>query len=957
MGCALQGARAWRLALAVAIAAPGLAASIQMPEADAATFGVSKWEAGTCTDASCTDGTPSFFYTQAAGHPNFGITDFRFASEESSGLAGEVYRPIGHVRDVRVDLPVGLAVNPEATPTCSEAQIQAKESLCPPASQVGEEEATGTVDATEEVLKLLGLPKLGPGALSAPITVTEKFPVYDLERKPGQPARFGVEVNSPTVSLLGLKSVIYLEGGLSWYHEPEAAGGESSGVSTGDYHEYFEIRNIPEMPELVESKLIFWGRPHEYNAAAPERSFITMPSACEGPQTTLLHVDSHETPGQFLAYENTTPVGVSGCGSLEYEPTIALQPETTQSDAPDGPELSVHVPQTTDRPSEDDSPDLRETKIALPEGMTLDPSAANGLQACSDSQFKLGTDQPIECPPQSILGTVAVDAPGIPAGSLTGEVYLGTPKSSDPASGQEYRVLLGAQAPAYGVGLRLEGKVSADPSTGRLTATFSDLPPVPFEELRLKLKGGPTAPLANPLACGAALTLGSFLSYSGRPPATPNAAFGVDFDGRHGVCPAPLPFGVAQSTTVSSTAAGSSTSLTLSLARGEGQQYIAQLSTMLPAGLIGLIPAVPRCGEADASTGNCPAATEIGTAGVTIGSGPDPLALPPGPVYLTGPYDGAPFGLAVVTNAEKVGPFDYGTITTRAKVEIDPYTARVSVVSQLPVVVGGAPVRLRSLEVTIDRPRFLLDPTSCRQLGTDTRLTSTFGLGAGVSSPFQASGCGGLGFEPTVSATTDATTSRREGASLKVSVSERRHQADIRSVEVTLPKRLVARLATLNHACLESVFAADPSSCPEGSKVGSVRVTTPALPGVLRGGAYFVSQGGAAFPDLDLVLEGDGVTVILVGDTEIKGSFTYSRFPSLPDVPIDSFALSLPRGPYSALSANAKLCPRALYMPTTITGQNGKVLTRRTRIHVAGCKKQRGVHERRSKRRHRRRGR
>ncbi len=954
MGRTLRGGRGRLLALAVAIAVPGLLASIESPVADAAAFGVSKWEAGTCTDASCTDSTPSFFYTQAAGHPNVGITDFRFASEESSGLAGEVYRPIGHVRDVRVDLPTGLSVNPEATPTCSEAQIEAEESLCPPASQVGEDEATGTVDATEEVLKLLGLPKLGLGVLATPITVTEKFPVYDLERKPGEAARFGVEVNSPTISLLGLKSVVYLEGGLSWYQEPEAGGGESSGVTTGDYHEYFKIQNIPQVPELVESKLIFWGRPHEYNAAAPERSFITMPSACEGPQTTLLHVDSYETPGQFLAYANKTPVGASGCGSLEYQPTIAQQPETTQSDAPDGAEFNVHVPQATDRPGEDDSPDLRETQITLPEGMTLDPSAANGLQACADSQFKLGSDQPIECPSQSIVGTVAVDAPGIPNGSLTGTVYLGTPKSNDPASGQEYRVLVAAQAPAYGIGLRLEGRVSADPGTGRLTATFSDLPPVPFEEMRLKFKGGPTAPLANPLGCGAALTSGTFFPYSGGSPATPNAAFGVDFDGKHGACPVPLPFGVAQSTAVSSTAAASGTSFALALARGQGQQYIAQLSTALPEGMNGLIPAVPRCGEADASAGNCPADTEIGTVNVTIGSGPDPLALPPGPVYLTGPYDGAPFGLAIVTDAEKVGPFDYGTITTRAKIEINPYTARVSVVSPLPVVVGGAPIRLRSLEVTIDHSGFLLDPTSCRQLSTDTKLTSTFGLDAGVSSPFQASDCGGLGFKPTLSASTNAKTSRRYGASLKVSVSERRHQANIRSVKVTLPKRLVARLATLNHACLESAFSADPSSCPESSEVGSVSVTTPALPGALTGSGYFVSHGGAAFPNLDLVLKGDGVTVILVGETEIKGSYTYSRFDSLPDVPIGSFALNLPTGPHSALSANGNLCKRALYMPTTITAQNGKVLVQRTRIHVAGCKMH-ARHKRGSKHHHSRR--
>lgn len=914
-------------------------------------FEVSKWEAGTCTAAGCADSTPSLFYTQAAGHPEFGITDFRFRSQESAGLAGTVYTPIGHVKDVRVDLPPGLAVDPEATPTCAEAQIEAKKSLCPPASQVGEDEATGTVDATEAVLELLKLPKLGLGLLSTPVTVTERFPVYNMERKPGEAARFGVEVNSPAIALLGLESVVFLEGGISWYDEPEAAGGESSGVSAGDYHQYFRIRDIPEVPELVESKLIFWGRPHEHNPAAPEKAFITMPSACNGPQDTLLHVDSYEAAGHFQSYGNLTPVGASGCGLLEYEPTLAQRPETTQSDAPDGDEVKIHVPQSTDQPAKTNSPDLEEAKVTLPEGMTLDPSAASGLEACEDGQFKLGSNQSIECPSRSVIGSVAIDAPGIPNGSLKGTVYLGTPMSADPASGQEYRILVGAQAPAYGVGLRVEGRVSADPVTGRLTATFSGLPPVPFEDLSMRLKGGPMAPLANPLACGPALMSGSLLPYSGGPPARPASPFSVDFDGRGGMCPSPLPFSVQQSTSASSTSAGSHTSFTLSLMRGQGQQYIAEVSTVLPAGMVGEIPSVPRCDEQDAAAGTCPAKTQIGTASIAVGSGPSPLTLSRGPVYLTGPYAGAPFGLAIVTDARKVGPFDYGLITTRAKIEIDPYTARVSVASSLPVVIGGVPIRLRSVDVAIDHPGFLLNPTNCAPLSTDTTLVSTFGASAGVGTLFRAVGCDKLGFNPRFTVSTNAKTSRRDGASLEVSVSERRHQANIRSVAVTLPKRLVARLSTLNKACLEEAFVADPSSCPAGSRVGTVSVSTPVLPDRLTGVAYFVSHGGAAFPDLNLVLKGDGVTVILVGHTQIEGAYTHSDFASLPDVPIGTFVLKLPRGPHSALAANGKLCRGSLYMPTTIVAQSGKRITQRTRIQAAGCMRHRHA---KSTHRHRR---
>jgi hypothetical protein len=931
-----------------------IASLLVAASAHAAGFGVSKWEAGTCTNQECTDETPSLFYTQAAGHPSFGITDFRFQSEESEGFDGKkVYRPIGHVKDVRVDLPSGLAVNPEAVPACSEAEIEAEKSLCPPGSKVGEDEATGTVEANEAVLKLLGLPKLPLGQTSTPVTVTERFPVYNVQRRPGEAARFGVEVNSPTIELLELQSVVYLEGGLSWFHEAEAPGGESSGVAAGDYHEYFKIRDIPSSPELVESKLIFWGRPHEHNPAAPDRSFITLPSACNGPQTTFLHVDSYEAEGDFLAYGNRTPVGASGCESLAFAPGIGQRPETTRSDAPDGGEIDVHVPQGTEQPAKPNTPDLLESKVTLPEGMTLNPSAANGLQACSDAQFKLGSDEPIECPAGSVIGAVSVDAPGIPNGSLTGSVYVGTPKSDQPASGQEYRILVAAEAPAYGVGVRLEGRTSADPATGRLTSTFSNLPPVPFEDFVLKLKGGGAAPLANPLACGPALTSASLLPYSGEPPATPFGPFTVDFDGKGGACPSPLPFSVSEGTSASSTAAGSHTSFTLTLAREQGEQYISTISTTMPEGLIGEIPAAARCSEAEVATRSCPTDSRIGSASATVGSGSSPFRLPAGPVYLTGPYGGAPFGLAVFTDATKIGPFDYGVITTRARIEIDPYTARVTVASSLPTIVGGAPIRLRSLGVTVDRPGFLIDPTSCAPLTTDTTLSSTFGASGGVASPFQATGCGSLRFRPTFRVFTKARTSRRFGASLRVSVSERPGDANIRSVAVMLPRKLVARLSTLKLACPAGTFAAAPLSCPHDSTVGEVSASTPALPGTLRGPAIVVSHGGAAFPDLDLVLRGDGVTVVLVGNTNIKGGYTHSSFASLPDVPIHAFELRLPIGPHSALSGNGRLCKGGLFMPTTITAQNGKRRFQRTRIHVAGCKRRKGGHAKSRHRHHR----
>lgn len=904
--------RAAAQAAAVLLMGTILAALAAPAPTSAAEFGISKWEAGTCTDSECTESKPSLFYTQAAGHPPYGITDFRFETEKELLV---LEKPVGHVKDVRVDLPSGLAVDPEAVPACSQATIEAY--ACPAETQVGVDEAIGAADG---------------------LAVKEDFDVYNVERKFGESARFGVEVHGGVVSTLKLESVIYLHGGLSWHREPEAAGGETSGVDTGDYHEYFQIREIPTEPELIESKLIFWGVPYEHNGgiAGTDKAFITMPSACEGPQVTWLHVDSHEHPGTYLAKSFTTPVGASGCESLLYAPQVAQQPETAESDAPDGTQVSIHIPQATEDPTEDNSPDAREATVTLPAGMTLNPSAANGLEACPSSRFAIGADEAIGCPPASVIGSVSVDAPGIPDGSLTGLVYLGAPESGEPDSGREYRIFVAAEAPAYDIGVRLEGSVRADPQTGRLTTTFTDLPPVPFEEFKLKLKGGATAPLANPLSCGPASTAAEFTPYSAGAGASPTLA-SSPFTVTAGVCPPA--FGVRQSVAVSSTKAGSSTSLTLDLTRPQGQQYISSLSTTLPGGLIGQIPAVPLCGEAQAAAQRCPAASQIGTAAVSIGSGPDPLQLPAGPVYLTGPYQGAPFGMEILTDAERVGPFDYGTIATRAKIEIDPYTARVTVAAALPTIVGGAPIRLRSLSVTIDHPGFMLDPTGCGALATETSLTSSLGATGEISTPFQASACEALPFSPSFSASTAARHTRRLGASLSVSVAEQPGQANIKSVAVMLPRKLVANLKTLGYACLEKTFAADPAACPAQARVGSASVTTPALPGSLTGSAYFVSHGGAGFPDLDVVLGGDGVTIVLVGHTNISGAYTHSDFASLPDVPIRSFDLTLPTGSDPALSGNGSFCASKLRMPTTIVAQNGKTVTQRTNVTVTGCKR------------------
>ncbi len=863
----------------VAISAPTAWASFGVQEHD--------FEAGTCMTSSCTYASVETdhgeAYTQAAGHPPVGITAFEF--NHRNGVLGK--EPEGDVKDIRVDLPPGLAGDPQALPQCPISTFEKDE--CNPDTQVGTNELT-VFDGVNDL--------------------TISGTVYDLQQPPGVPLDFGIHVAvEPLVSVH-----IYLEGHVSW---------------SSDYHEYFEIDNVPREGEILgvkvplavlKSKLIFDGR-------AGQGDFLTLPSACSSTTTSYLEVQSWE--GQVSRTQTHTPVGVEGCGAVPFAPTAEIRPETAQSDEPDGVTAEVKIPQHAD-PEAIDTADIADARVTLPEGLTLDPSAARGLQACTAAEIAIGATAPVTCPPASRVGTVAIET-DLPPGSLAGNVYLGSP-DGEPIAEPPYTIYLDAES-VYGVSVRLRGLVGPNPATGRLEATFAENPQLPFSDLALTFNGGAQAPLANPLTCGTAQTESIFTAFTGTSAlsSTPFATTG---------CPAPLPFSLAQSTLNSSPDAGAYTSYTIDLNREDGQQYLSQVKTVLPAGLLGAIPSVALCGEPQAGEGTCATASQVGTATVSAGAGPEPYSFS-GPVFLTGPYDGAPYGLSIPVPAT-AGPFDLGSgpcgcVLTRAAITVDPYSARVIATGALPTIVKGVPLRLRSVSVTIDRPDFIFNPTDCGSLATESTLTSTFGATESPSSPFQVADCGALAFKPSLTASTDAHTSKADGAGLRVNLAQGAHQANIHSVSAQLPPQLVSRLTTLQKACPEATFAADPGSCPAGAKVGEATVATPVLANDLAGPAYLVSHGGAAFPDLDLVLEGGGVRVILVGNTNIANGITTSTFASIPDVPVSTFTLSLPMGSNSLLAANGSLCRQTLAMPTTIAAQNGAQIKQSTGISVSGC--------------------
>jgi len=877
--------RAWLAAL-LACAAPAIAA----PAAQAG-FGVEEhnFEAGTCTVSSCTYSSPqSEFYTQAAGHPPWGLTTFEL--NHRKGLLGE--EPEGAIKRVRVDLPAGLAADPQAPPEqCSASAFQVD--AC----------GAGSVVGTTEMVVYDGVNDL---AISGT--------VYDLSQPPGLPLDFGIYV-APLAPLI-TPVRLYLEGHVSW---------------SSDYHEYFEINNIPTEAELLggiktslavlKSKLNFDGR--------SGGGFLTLPSECSSTTVSTIEVESWE--GAVARTQTHTPVGVDGCQNVPFEPTSEVKAETAQSDLPDGGTVEIRAPQHGGG-GEIDTADIQGVHLTLPEGLTLNPPAARGLgsEACTAAQIGIGTTNAVGCPAASSVGTVAIYS-DLPA-PLTGGVYLGSPDGG-PITGPPYTIYIDAES-VYGVSVRLRGLVNPNPSAGRLEATFSENPQLPFSALVLTMKGGAQAPLANPLVCGEAPAESVFTPFTAGAPWANSSLLTTTG------CPSPLPFSLRQSTQSSSSRARGYTSYTFNLGRDDGQQYLSQVRTVLPPGLVGAIPSVPLCGEPSAQAGTCSSANEIGTATAGVGSGPEPFVFT-GKVYLTGPYNGAPYGLSIALPAV-AGPFDLGggtcdCVLTRAGVNVDPHSASVVVTSGLPTIVKGVPLRLRSLSVTVDRTSFLFNPTNCGALATQTTLTSTFGATQALSSPFQVTDCAALAFKPSFAAATSGKTSKATGASLRVRISQPAHEANMRSVVVQLPKQMPSRLTTLQQACPEATYAANPYACPKGSKVGSTVVATPVLSGKLTGPAYLVSHGGAGFPDLDLLLEDRGVRVIVVGNTNIRRGVTTSTFATIPDVPVSSFTLDLPAGPYSALAASGSLCAKPLIMPTTITGQNGARIKQNTRLAVAGC--------------------
>jgi hypothetical protein len=930
-----------------------------------ALYGIAGWGFQVSDAAGASDG-------QAGDHPTSLTTIFNLNTvvetrNDGRTLAESPQNP----RYAVVSLPLGLVGDATAAAKCTAVQLQAEggdSTICPPASRIGNIVRFSENNVTSSVE-----PRAGASADSA---------IYNIVPESGYPAEFGFKVFGKTIFLY--PSVVHTASG------------------------YVLRVNGPGIPRTIGFEgleLSFFGDPNVENGEPNNpHAFLTNPSDCgAGPLTAKLQTDSWAEPGVWHSAEAVAYPQIIGCNLLQFEPQIEMRPEVTEAESPTGFEVKIKAPQSPNQFPVLATTDLRNVTMTLPEGMTVSPGAADGLVACAATGSSgidmpsgehvpdvagegeaIGADglshlSPGHCPPASQIGTVDVKTPVL-KDPLEGQVYLAEPEcggagqhectSADARSGRLFGLYL--EVAGSGIVVKLGGRVSADPTTGRLTARFTELPQFPLSEVTLKLKGGSRAPLANPRQCGAATTNSDITPWGApvTPDALPISSYEVGWEGG-GTCPASLPFAPTLVAGSASVAAGRFAPFTLTVNRSDRNKDLSKLQVKLPPGLLGEIASVPLCQEPQAARGDCPEASLVGHVSAAVGSGPHPFVVTSGRAYLTSGYRGAPFGLTVVVPAV-AGPFNLGNVVVRSAISVDPHTSAITITSDpLPQILDGVPLRIQTLNVSVDRPGFMFNPTSCAKKQITARIEAAQGGFADVSSPFAVEGCNTMPFNPTFKVSTQGNGTfgggaKGKGASLDVKITQAPGEPAIGKVDVQLPLSLPSRLTTLQQACTEAQFAANPAGCPAGSQVGFAKATTPVLKVPLTGPAYLVSHGGAAFPDLVVVLQGNErgghIRIDLVGHTDIKKGITYSNFDTVPDAPISSFELTLPEGPHSVLAAIKNLCaltktitvkshgkrvkrtvPDPLLMPTTITGQNGAVIKQSTKIAVTGCVKARAT--------------
>jgi hypothetical protein len=907
-----------------------------------AAFGIEKWESLTCSEnidlpvlggevvgepplepspKPCTALTSSQWFTQAAGHPPFGITDLTLNTLKGPGAEGF---PDGFVKDIIVDTPEGLSVNPQALPQCPLSVAEANVLACPAASFVGINYLTVTIEAP------------GPGCVPKCEQKRVAVPVYNVEPFFGTPSMVAFPSSTGTTFIVGSLSPV-------------------------DQHVTFTISNIKSPLEggapLVRSRLVFFGGPI---GTAGNGTYLTLPSQCGVPAKATVTVHSHEGASDQATF--TTPYTATGCDKVPFDPSIRTSVDSA-TDSPDPVNLELEIPFDAAEPIANSY--LKKATIELPEGAGLNPSLANGLETCTDAQFGYHTNNPIGCPDASKIGSIEVQTPSLPPNSLGGTVYVAQPLSNNPSSGEQFRVFLHVFSERFGVNVRLIGHVFPNLQTGQLTAVVDENPQATFRTFKIHIDGGARGALTTPNTCGPHTTVAKLEPWSA--PGTvkeplPTSSFNLTSSPGGGPCPQTLaerPFNLGYAAGTQGSKAGKFSPFEFHLTRPDGAQEIRQVNANLPPGMIAKLKGVKYCpqesidaaaahsGNAELASPSCPSSSLVGTVGADAGSGPAPFHTT-GKVYLAGPYKGAPISMVFVTPAV-AGPYDLGTVVVRAAINVDPETAEIHAVSDpIPFIVGGVKLDLRSIDVSINRKNFTLNPTTCRQ--AFPVASSIFGGGANPadpaswfeakqSSPFRATNCKALGFKPKFYARIFGgknQTQRAKNPKFRAILDARGGDANVRRAAFILPRATILDQSHIKTICTRVQLAAN--ECPKKSIYGNAKATSPLLDKPLKGPVYLTSSSHE-LPDLLVNLRGQ-VDIRLRGVINSEHGRLKTVFNNTPDVAVNKFTLTMKGGDRGLLVNSRNLCSRQTTGFLNLRAQNSRRLKESNlRLNIPACRK------------------
>lgn len=872
---------------------------------------------------------------QASSHPFEVRVDFETnLTQVTHPTYGDYTEPDGRIKSLQVKMPDGFIGNPEATPKCTGAQLldsgPANAGACPPATQVG------TIDLMlNSYEKLIGY--------NADVNGAQDLPVWNMVPAQGAIASFAFQI---------LANPVYI----------------NITLDPADYSIVATLDDVNATLPVRSASLALWGVPADpahdalrlnprgdtgvnaYGISAnyPLKPFLTLPSECGVDGMTTMRANSWADPGTWTPTESSAAAQATGCDDVrvDFRPTLTMRPESTQPNTPTAVTVELTVPQKDDTVLDPANagqlytqsnhnkaiatPSLKDVRVVLPEGMTVSPSSAGGLAACTPAQIKLGSNDAPTCAEASKIGSVQVETPLLPA-PLRGGIYFAA-QNDNPFNSMLALYLV---AEGSNVMLKLPGKIAPDPATGQLTATFDNNPKLPFSKLTLRFKGGPRAPLVTPPTCGVKRVDSTITSWNGAvEPVASSDQFTID-----GNCD--LGFDPSFTGGTDNPVAGHDSPVTVRFGRGDRDEELSNIDVAMPDGLLGRIASLDLCDDAKAAAGTCGEGSRVGKVTVGAGPGTNPYFLG-GQVFMTGPYKGAPFGFSIVVPA-KAGPIDLGLVVVRAAVHVDRTTAKLRVTSDpLPRILQGIPLHIRMVDVAIDRAGFTFNPTSCKASSVAAQIASVAGKLVGKSARFQVAGCAALPFQPkmTIRMGAKGRTKADITAPLDVSLAMTPGQANNKSVSVALPRNVNARLEVINQrACTLAQFTS--RTCPSANRIGTSTAVTPLLKEPLTGDVFFVRNPARRLPDLMVALRGQ-VDIDLTGKVTVNRDFTLrTDFDTIPDVPITKFSLRLvagKNGPVGFVAAACTKAARAERATIRFRSHSGKAIAVKQKMTIVGCR-------------------